>query len=78
MTTTVDNLETIQLLENKYVKQIRPLLSQTKFNQEFSIKTNHNKNHNHITSIFKYINPIRILNVFTIFNLIAEYNILCD
>jgi MFS superfamily sulfate permease-like transporter len=83
-----DNLETIQLLENKYVNTIRPLLSQTKFEQEFLINNNNNSNNNkpnivkkskkNILVLLKSLNPIRLLNVFTIFNLIAEYNIKQD
>ncbi len=78
------DLDSIQLIESKYVITTRLAYSQNQFDNEFSIinanKLNDNSkktfefNHN----LFKYLDPRRILNLFTILNLITEYNIRKD
>jgi hypothetical protein len=81
------DLDSIQLIESKYVITTRLAYSQNQFDNEFSIiNANKLKNNNDNSkktfefnhNLFKYLDPRRILNLFTILNLITEYNIRKD
>lgn len=75
----MEDLDSIQLIDNKYINVNRQAYNQKQFDNEFFLKDpkKENKTLNYTRSI-KSLDPRRILNIFTILNLIAEYNIRQD
>ena len=74
-------LDSIQLIESKYVNTTRLAYNQKQFDNEFSIikanklSENAKKKIDFKRYLFKIFDPRRILSLFTILNLITEYNI---
>ena len=75
----MEDLDSIQLIDNKYINVNRQAYNQKQFDNEFYLKDpkKENKTLNY-TRLKKSLDPRRILNIFTILNLIAEYNIRQD
>ena len=70
-----EEFDSIQLIENKVIQITRPVYNQKQFDQEFLLNKNKHENKSfRCKQIIKSFDPSRLLSVFTILNLITEYN----
>lgn len=77
----MEELDSIQLIENKFLNVTRPVYNQKQFDDEFLKKEttkSKKKPSLKLKKLLKWFDLRRLINVFTIFNLIAEYNIKRD